>query len=199
MSSALRLHLLGAEVRERVRHALGAEQVQAQVRSGHEQATQVLAPRRLRAPRRPCWRRRPSRGEPSESVPAQGFCRRGVSSPQKPCARSAPAHPRSGRQLVGRRRRPLVGTGRPRSLFELATARDLYETQLRSELTGRLGVSWRELQGAWADIAGIDLRLTRAFSRRSAEIEAVLRQSGRTGRNARNIASAATRPREGPR
>ena len=75
-----------------------------------------------------------------------------------------------------------------------ATARDLYETQLRGELTGRLGVSWRELQGAWADLAGIDPNLSRAFSRRSIQIEAALEQSGRSGRRARQIASVKTRP-----
>ena len=78
--------------------------------------------------------------------------------------------------------------------LELGTARDLYETQLRAELTLRLGVSWRELQGAWADLAGIDPSVSRAFSRRSAEIEAALEQSGRSGPRARRIASVTTRP-----
>ena len=82
-----------------------------------------------------------------------------------------------------------------RGLFlELGTARDLYETQLRSELTCRLGVSWRELQGAWADLAGIDPGVRRAFSRRSVDIETALEQSGRSGPRAGRIASATTRP-----
>ena len=81
-----------------------------------------------------------------------------------------------------------------RGLFlELRTARDLYETQLRSELTTRLGVSWRELQGSWADLAGIDPAVSRAFSRRSAEIEADLRRSGRSGPGAARLAAARTR------
>ena len=78
--------------------------------------------------------------------------------------------------------------------LELAAARDLYETQLRCELTVRLGVSWRELQGAWADLDGIDPKVNRAFSRRSAEIAAALERSGRSGPHAGRIASATTRP-----
>ena len=87
-----------------------------------------------------------------------------------------------------------------RGLFlELRTARDLYETQLRSELTTRLGVSWRELQGSWADLAGIDPAVRRAFSRRSAEIEADLRQSGRSGPRAARLAADADPAGEGSR
>jgi hypothetical protein len=78
--------------------------------------------------------------------------------------------------------------------LELRTARDLYETQLRSELTRRLGVSWRRLNGAWADLRGIDPVVNRAFSRRSAEIEEALESSGRSGPQAARIASAKTRP-----
>jgi len=57
-----------------------------------------------------------------------------------------------------------------------------------------LGVSWQELKGAWADLAGIDPAVRRAFSRRSAEIATALEQAGRSGPRASRIASVRTRP-----
>jgi conjugative relaxase-like TrwC/TraI family protein len=175
-----------------VLHALGTQQVQAEVRSGHEQATQAALGYLERHGAR--VRRSQARGEPLASVPAQGF----VAAAFLHRTSRAPDPHLHTHVLVANLSAGADGRWSAldaRGLYlELGTARDLYETQLRAELTARLGVSWRELRGAWADIAGIDLKLTRAFSRRSVEIEAVLEQSGRSSRHARLIASVATRP-----
>ncbi len=149
-------------------HALGAEDVRAQVRAGHEQAAQAalgyLEGRGARV------RRRLRRGEPASSVPAAGF----VAAAFLHRTSRAPDPHLHTHVLVANlasgpdgRWSALDGRG---LYLELAAARDLYETQLRCELTVRLGVSWRELQGAWADLDGIDPKVNRAFSRRSAEI-----------------------------
>ena len=135
-----------------------------------------------------------ARGEPASSVPAGGFV---AAAFLHRTSRAPDPHLHSHVLVANLAPGP---DGRwsaldARGLFlELGTARDLYETQLRSELTGRLGVSWRELQGAWADLAGIDPDVRRAFSRRSAEIETALAQAGQSGPRAARIASVRTRP-----
>lgn len=175
-----------------VLHALGPGDVQGEIRAGHEQAAAAALDYLERRGAR--VRRREARGEPPVSVPAGGF------------AAAAFVHRTSRASDPHLHSHVLVANLSPgpdgrwsaldaRGLYlELASARDLYETQLRSELTGRLGVSWRELQGAWADLAGVDAKLNAAFSRRSAEIRAALEDSGRTGVRASRIAALRTRP-----
>lgn len=175
-----------------VLHALGPEEVRTHVRAGHEEAAEAafgyLERRGARV------RRSLARGEAASSLPAGGL------------VAAAFLHRTSRAPDPHLHTHVLVANLAPgpdgrwsaldaRGLFlELGTARDLYETQLRSELTCRLGVSWRGLQGAWADLAGIDPGLSRAFSRRSADIEMALEQAGRSGPGAARIASVRTRP-----
>jgi len=175
-----------------VLHALGPQEVRTQVRAGHEQAAAAaLAYLERRGAR---VRRSLQRGQAASSVPAGGFV---AAAFLHRTSRAPDPHLHSHVLVANLAPGP---DGRwsaldARGLFlELSTARDLYETQLRSELTGRLGVSWRELKGAWADLAGIEPGLRRAFSRRSAEIEAALQQAGRSGPRAARIASVKTRP-----
>jgi conjugative relaxase-like TrwC/TraI family protein len=173
-------------------HALGPEEVQAEVRAGHEQAADAALGYLERNGNR--VRRSLTRGAPPVAVPAKGFV---AAAFLHRTSRAPDPHLHSHVLVANLAQGPdgrwsaLDGRG---LYLELATARDLYETQLRSELTGRLGVSWRELQGAWADIAGIDPKLNRAFSRRSTEIEAALERSGRSSARARSIAAVTTRP-----
>ncbi len=173
-------------------HALGSEEVRERVRAGHEEATTAALGYLERRGAR--VRRSLSRGQTPSSVTAGGF------------AAAAFLHRTSRAPDPHLHSHVLVANLAPgpegrwsaldaRGLFlELGTARDLYETQLRSELTSRLGVSWRHLQGAWADLAGIDPAVGQAFSRRSSEIAEALAQAGRSGPRAARIASVRTRP-----
>ena len=173
-------------------HALGPEEVRTQVRAGHEEAAEAALGYLERRGAR--VRRSLGRGEAATSIPAGGFV---AAAFLHRTSRAPDPHLHSHVLVANLAQGPdgrwsaLDGRG---LYLELGTARDLYETQLRAELTLRLGVSWRELQGAWADLAGIDPSVSRAFSRRSAEIEAALEQSGRSGPRARRIASVKTRP-----
>ncbi len=175
-----------------VLHALGPEEVRAHVRAGHEEATEAALGYLER--HGACVRRRSGRGEPASSIPAGGFV---AAAFVHRTSRAPDPHLHSHVLVANLAAGPdgrwsaLDGRG---LYLELGTARDLYETQLRSELTGRLGVSWRQLQGSWADLAGIDPSVSRAFSRRSADIDAALEKSGRSGPRARRIASVSTRP-----
>ncbi|MCJ7437468.1 MAG: relaxase domain-containing protein [Acidimicrobiia bacterium] len=73
------------------------------------------------------------------------------------------------------------------------TAGYLYETELRSELTRRLGVAWGPVVNGIADIAGMPEAALRGFSRRRQEIEAHLAERGLVGGRASQIAAYATR------
>jgi conjugative relaxase-like TrwC/TraI family protein len=173
-------------------HALGREEVRAQVRAGHEEAAAAALGYLERRGAR--VRRSPGRGEARAAVPARGFA---AAAFLHRTSRAPDPHLHSHVLIANLAPGP---EGRwsaldARGLFlELRTARDLYETQLRSELSSRLGVSWRQLQGAWADLAGIDPEVRRAFSRRTVEIETALQQSGRSGPRAARIAAVRTRP-----
>ncbi len=173
-------------------HALGPKDVRDHVRAGHEEAAEAALGYLERRGAR--VRRSPSRGEPTESVPASGFV---AAAFLHRTSRAPDPHLHSHVLVANLAQGPdgrwsaLDGRG---IYLELGAARDLYETQLRSELTRRLGVSWRELQGSWADLGGIDPNVVRAFSRRSAEIAAALEQSGLTGPRARRLAAVRTRP-----
>jgi conjugative relaxase-like TrwC/TraI family protein len=69
----------------------------------------------------------------------------------------------------------------------------LYEAQLRSELTRRLGVDWRPVRNGIADIAGMPDGALRAFSRRRQAIEAHLDEIGAISARAAQVAAYATR------
>jgi conjugative relaxase-like TrwC/TraI family protein len=69
----------------------------------------------------------------------------------------------------------------------------LYEAEVRSELTRRLGVAWTASHHGIADIAGIPERALRAFSRRRQQIEAHLEHVGETTARAAQVAAYATR------
>jgi len=172
--------------------ALGPDEVRAHVHAGHEEAAAAALGYLERCGAR--VRRTLARGGAPRAVPAEGFV---AAAFLHRTSRAPDPHLHSHVLVANLAPGP---DGRwsaldARGLFlELRTARDLYETQLRFELTRRLGVSWRELQGAWADLAGIDPSVSRAFSRRSADIETALVQAGRSGPRAARIASVRTRP-----
>ncbi|MGA3216571.1 MAG: MobF family relaxase, partial [Acidimicrobiales bacterium] len=153
-----------------VLHALGPQEVREHVRAGHEEAAAAALGYLEHCAAR--VRRRSGPGEQALSVPAGGF----VAAAFLHRTSRAPDPHLHSHVLVANlapgpdsRWSALDGRG---LYLELGTARDLYETQLRAELTARLGVSWRQLQGSWAELAGIDPNVTRAFSRRSGDIEA---------------------------
>jgi len=175
-----------------VLHALGSEDVREQVRAGHEEAATAALGYLERAGAR--VRRTLARGEKQSALPAGGLV---AAAFVHRTSRAPDPHLHSHVLVANLAPGP---DGRwsaldARGLFlEMRTTRYLYETQLRSELTCRLGVSWQELQGSWADLAGIDPKVSRAFSRRSVEIAATLERSGRSGPRAARIASVRTRP-----
>ncbi len=177
-----------------VLHALGSKDVSDQVRAGHEEAATAALGYLERTAAR--VRRTLVRGEAQSALPAGGL----VAAAFVHRASRAPDPHLHSHVLVANLAPGPDGRWSAldaRGLFlEMRTTRDLYETQLRSELTRRLGVSWRELQGAWADLAGIDPKVRRAFSRRSVEIAAALERSGRSGPRAARITSARTRPQK---
>ena len=73
------------------------------------------------------------------------------------------------------------------------TAGFLYQAELRRQLTARLGVSWTDVDKGVAEIAGIDRRVLREFSRRRIEIEHAL-GTERSSVGAARTAALATRP-----
>jgi conjugative relaxase-like TrwC/TraI family protein len=73
------------------------------------------------------------------------------------------------------------------------TAGYLYEAHLRHLLTERLGVEWRPVVNGTAELAGVPGTVTRLFSRRRGEIEAVLASRGEHSARAAQIATLATR------
>jgi conjugative relaxase-like TrwC/TraI family protein len=92
-----------------------------------------------------------------------------------------------------------------RGVYAHASATDaLYHSQLRYELTRRLGVAWEKPDRGRADIAGVAPEVRREFSRRAAEIAAHLvgreQASGRelTSNRARTVAGFATRADKDP-
>ncbi len=69
----------------------------------------------------------------------------------------------------------------------------LYETELRTELTRRLGVAWTTTRNGIADVAGVPAEAIRAFSQRRQEIELHLERVGESTAHAAQIAAYATR------
>jgi conjugative relaxase-like TrwC/TraI family protein len=81
-----------------------------------------------------------------------------------------------------------------RHLYATAkTAGYLYQAQLRHELTARLGVAWREPVKGSAELDRVPPELVRLFSKRRAQIEARLAETGGHSLRAGEIAALATR------
>jgi conjugative relaxase-like TrwC/TraI family protein len=81
-----------------------------------------------------------------------------------------------------------------RRLYTHARATSLvYQAVLRSELTRELGVRWLSVRDGIAEIAGVPMPVLKEFSRRRADIEAALEQSGASGPRASEAAALATR------
>jgi conjugative relaxase-like TrwC/TraI family protein len=81
--------------------------------------------------------------------------------------------------------RPLYGWAK--------TAGYLYESQLRAELTRRLGVAWQPSRNGIADLTGVPSPVIRAFSQRRQQIEAHLARVGEDSARASQVAAYATR------
>ena len=73
------------------------------------------------------------------------------------------------------------------------TAGYLYQAQLRKELTRRLGVEWTPVRKGTADIEGIGRNVIQAFSKRRAEVKAVLAERSEPTRREREVAALTTR------
>jgi conjugative relaxase-like TrwC/TraI family protein len=73
------------------------------------------------------------------------------------------------------------------------TAGYLYETQLRAELSRRIGVEWNQPVRGIAEIAGIPKPVLRHFSQRRQQVEAHLAGVGFTSGKAAQVATYATR------
>jgi Ti-type conjugative transfer relaxase TraA len=73
------------------------------------------------------------------------------------------------------------------------TAGFLYQSKLRKELTRRLGVEWTQVRKGTADIQGIDREVIQAFSKRRAEVKAVLTERSEPTRREREVAALTTR------
>jgi conjugative relaxase-like TrwC/TraI family protein len=69
----------------------------------------------------------------------------------------------------------------------------IYQAVLRAELTRSLGLEWLPVRDGIAELAGVPQRVTKAFSRRRAEIEAALGQRGTSSPRAAEAAALATR------
>ena len=82
---------------------------------------------------------------------------------------------------------------------EARTASFLYQAVLRSELTRTVGVEWTIVRRGIAEVAGVPRSVTRAFSRRKAEIDAALAERGTSGARAAEAAALATRRAKDPR
>ncbi|HEX8101501.1 MAG TPA: MobF family relaxase [Solirubrobacteraceae bacterium] len=81
-----------------------------------------------------------------------------------------------------------------RRLYAQARAASfVYQAVLRGELSRRLGVEWLTVRDGIAEIAGVPKPVLRAFSRRRAEIEAMLAERGTSSARAAEAAALATR------
>lgn len=86
--------------------------------------------------------------------------------------------------------RAIPGAG----LFEHAKAAGhLYQAHLRHLLATRLGVQFEPVVNGTAEVIGVPKELTRHFSRRRAEIEAALSDSGSSSARAAQVATLQTR------
>jgi hypothetical protein len=69
----------------------------------------------------------------------------------------------------------------------------LYQAELRTQLTRRLGVAWTPVHYGLADVEGIPATALRAFSRRRQEIAAHMAARGETSAKAAQVATLQTR------
>jgi len=84
-----------------------------------------------------------------------------------------------------------------RQLFDHAlTAGYLYQSQLRAELTRRLGVAWGPVANGCADVAGIPQEVISEFSQRRAEILERMDQRGQWSAKAAQAAALDTRQKK---
>lgn len=155
-------------------HALGDEDVAAEVRSGHQHAvgnaisyveSHALAVRRssgtVRIP------------ETAEAVAGAAFVHR-TSRALDPHLHTHVVVANLGRSTDG-----MWSALDGRGVYAHAPAAGaLYHAQLRHELTRRLGVDWEPLRSGRADIAGIGPHIRREFSSRLTAIETHLAERG---------------------
>ena len=69
----------------------------------------------------------------------------------------------------------------------------LYQAELRTELTRRLGVAWTPVHNGLAEVEGVPQEVIRAFSRRRQEITEHMRARGDTSARAAQVATLETR------
>ena len=92
-----------------------------------------------------------------------------------------------------------TGDGRWRTIDAVAlydhakTGGYIYQTQLRHELTARLGVGWTPVHDGLADVVGVDEDLIGLFSKRREQIEANLAEWGLTSAKAAQVSTLQTR------
>jgi conjugative relaxase-like TrwC/TraI family protein len=155
-------------------YALGAPDVSAEVRSGHNEAVKEAlsyVERRALAVRRGSGAHRIPL--PVDGVAAGGFVHR--------TSRALDPHLHTHVVVANLGRAPdgtwsaIDGRG---VYVHAATAGALYHVQLRHELTRRLGVAWEPPTRGRADIAGIGPEVRQVFSQRAAAIRAHLAERG---------------------
>jgi len=77
--------------------------------------------------------------------------------------------------------------------LQAKTAGYLYQAHLRAELTRRLGVEWTTVDNGSADIEGVPRETIRAFSKRRAEIEALVNEANQSNGRATQAAALVSR------
>lgn len=77
--------------------------------------------------------------------------------------------------------------------IQAKTAGYLYQVHLRAELSRRLGVEWGEVRNGSADLEGVSRGVVRAFSKRRAEIEAVVGEGNVGNGKATQVAALTSR------
>jgi conjugative relaxase-like TrwC/TraI family protein len=180
-------------------HALGEPDVAGEVRRGHREA--VLNALSYVERRAIAVRRRGVEGErtlePARAVAAARFDHT-LSRAQDPHLHSHVVVANLGRSADGTWS-ALDGRG---VYAHLGAAGALYHSQLRHELTRRLGVEWEPLDRGRADVEGIGPEVRRAFSTRAQQVQSHLAERGFEprgvqSRRAREFASLLTRaPRD---
>lgn len=77
--------------------------------------------------------------------------------------------------------------------IQAKTAGYLYQAHLRADLSRRLGVEWGEVRNGSADLEGVSRGVVRAFSKRRAEIEAVVGEGNVGNGKATQVAALTSR------
>ena len=175
-------------------HALGPPEVAADVHAAHvaavDAALDYVERRAVAVRRRSLGRLVPME---AQAVASAGFVHR-VSRALDPHLHSHVVMANLGRGPDGSFS-ALDGRG----LYAHRPAADaLYHSQLRHELTTRLGVAWEPLRHGRADVSGIGTEARLAFSQRAAAIAEHVAGRGLGSPRARAIASHATRPERDP-